>query len=411
MRRAVLIFVAATATSAGARAQQASDGPPPAGPQSLPNQSQTSSPPVTPQAASRPPGWVGGPAAGSPAAISPEEAVAPWRTEKLPEQFTGTEIIARVGSEVILAAEVLPGVEETIKRAVAANQVQESQVKTLRYQLMMQRLEQLMDTKMLLIEARREIPKENLEKIRKKVKDIYEKEQIPKLIDGKKVKSRAELIKAMREAGTSLEEQERQFFERSLAAQYVHKQIGEEKEVTHAEMLEYYREHLKDYETAPRVRWEHIMVRFSNYPSKAEAYAKIANWGNEVLSGIPFSEVARKHSDDLSSEDGGMHDWTTGGSLTSEVLNQAIFSLPVNQLSPIIEDQRGFHIVRAVERQELTRKRFDEVQSEIKKKIKADREGAATNAYIAQLRTKIKAWTVFDELAGRDEKASNTIRR
>jgi hypothetical protein len=264
--------------------------------------------------------------------------------------------------------------------------------------LMRQRLENLIDTKMLLIEARREIPKENMPKIEKKVKEIYDQEQIPKLIDGKKIKSRTELFKAMRDAGTSLEEQQRQFLERSLAAQYVHKKIGDEKEITHEDMLAYYREHLTDYETAPRARWEHVAASLANYPSKADAYAKIAGWGNEIFQGAPLTDIARKHSDDFSSENGGLNDWTTQGSLASEVLDKAIFVLPIGQLSPILEDATGFHIVRVVERQDLQRKPFGEVQAEIKKKIKAEREGVAMKKYIADLRKRVKVWTIFDDL-------------
>ena len=52
---------------------------------------------------------------------------------------------------------------------------------------------------------------------------------------------------------------------------------------------------------------------------------------------------------------------------------QAIFSLPIGQLSPILEDERGFHIVRVVERQDMSRTPFSELQPEIKKKIKAER--------------------------------------
>ena len=393
-----------------ALAQLAPQGPPMNAPPSAPLAPRQPAAPVVPQATSRPSGWPGGPVAEPkpPVQLTPEEAVAAWYVPKegIPKKFKGTDIIARVGTEVILASEVLVGVEETISNALASGKLPANQETALRYHLMRQRLPQIIETKILLIEARREIPDENMAKIEKKVKEIYEQEQIPKLIDGKKIKSRSELIRVMREAGTSLEDQERQFLERSLAAQYIHKKIGDDKdkEVTHEEMLAYYRQHVKDYETPPRARWEQIMVRFSNYPSKADAFAKIAAWGNEVFSGAPLADVARKHSDDLSSEDGGMHEWTTRGALASEELDRAIFSLPTGQLSPILEDKQGFHIIRVVEREELSCKSFSEMQPEIKKQIRSDREGAAMKAYIANLREKVPVWTIFDTLPPLEEK-------
>jgi parvulin-like peptidyl-prolyl isomerase len=263
---------------------------------------------------------------------------------------------------------------------------------------MMQALAPPIDTKLLLIEARREIPKDNMAKIEEKVKEIYDTEQIPKLIDGKKIKSRAELIQIMKQAGTSIADQQRKFLESSLAAQYANKKFGDDKEISHERMLKYYQDHIQEYEIEPRARWEHVMVRYTNYPSKADAYAKIAGWGNEILNGVPLADIARKHSDDLSSEDGGQHDWTTEGSLASETIDKAIFSLPVGQLSQILEDERGFHIVRVLERQNRSRKPFGEMQAEIKKKIKAENEGAALKQYVEQLRKEVPIWTIFDDL-------------
>lgn len=402
-----LIFVVGLAACVAARAQTGIEGPAVSGPTNLPYPPRQPAVPVGPQADSRPAGWPGGVARVQPRQLSEEEALSPWLKPSggIPDQFDGTEVVARIGPEVVLASELLPGVEETIARAIKAGQVQESQETALRHHLMRQRLQSILENKMLLIEARREIPKENMDKIRKKIKEIYDREQIPKLIDGTKYKSRADLIKAMHDAGTSLEDQEQQFFERSLTAQYVHKKFGEEKDPTHEEMLAYYREHLKDYETPPRARWEHIMVNAANYAGKPEAYGKIAEWGNEVFRGVPFSEVAKRHSDDFSSEDGGMHDWTSQGSLASDVLNQAIFSLPIGQLSPILEDERGFHIVRVVERQDLTRKPFPELQAEIKKKIKSDREGVALKKYLAELHKRVPVWTIFDDLPAPEKAA------
>ena len=52
------------------------------------------------------------------------------------------------------------------------------------------------------------------------------------------------------------------------------------------------------------------------------------------------------------SHEGGRYDWTTKGSLVSDVIDQAIFSLPVGKLSRILEDEKGFHIVRVIERED-----------------------------------------------------------
>jgi parvulin-like peptidyl-prolyl isomerase len=406
-RYGYLTVISAIALGTPTYAQQPPLAPPVVGGAGTPYRPNNSSAPLAPTSPVRPEGWPGaGPAVQTPRETSlpvttDEDLMSMWLKPKdgLPDQFSGTEVVARVGSEVVLASDVMSGVEEMIQQAIAAGQLSTADAPKARHQLMRQRLQQLMDTKMLLVEARRNIPKENMPKIEKRVKEMYDREQIPKMIDGTKIKSRAELLEAMRKAGTSLEDQQRQFLERSLAAQWVHQQTEEkEKEITHDEMLAYYREHVTDFETSPRARWEHLMVRIANYRSREEAYAKLAEWGNQIWQGAPWAEVAKQHSDDLSSEHGGLHDWTSQGSLQSEVLDRAIFMLPVGQLSPILSDDRGFHIVRVVARQELTRKTFAEVQAEVKKRIKADREGVAMKQYLVELRKRVPVWTIFDDV-------------
>jgi parvulin-like peptidyl-prolyl isomerase len=87
-------------------------------------------------------------------------------------------------------------------------------------------------------------------------------------------------------------------------------------------------------------------------------------------------------------------------------MDNALFNLPVGQLSVILEDERGFQIVRVVERQELQRKPFGEMQAEIKKRIKEEREGEASKKYVAELRKKTPVWTIFDDLPPLEERAA-----
>jgi parvulin-like peptidyl-prolyl isomerase len=116
-----------------------------------------------------------------------------------------------------------------------------------------------------------------------------------------------------------------------------------------------------------------------------------------VLGGAPFWAVAQRDSHDIEAENGGVHDWTTQGSLASNVIDRAIFSLPIGQLSEIMEDARGFHIVRVLERREAGRVPFTEAQIEIKKKIQADKRQQQFEEYAERLRREIPVWTIYDD--------------
>jgi len=78
------------------------------------------------------------------------------------------------------------------------------------------------------------------------------------------------------------------------------------------------------------------------------------------------------------------------------VLDEAIFTLPVGVLSPILEDEQGFHIVRVVERQDAYRTPFEEAQLDIREKLEERRNGQSVEKYLAKLREEIPVKTVFD---------------
>jgi parvulin-like peptidyl-prolyl isomerase len=170
-------------------------------------------------------------------------------------------------------------------------------------------------------------------------------------------------------------------------------------EITHDQLLKYYHEHTKEYDILARARWEQLTALFEKFPDRAAADRAIVEMGNQVLRGAEFAAVAKKHSQDANASEGGYHDWTNQGSLVSEVLDQAIFSLPVNRLSLKLEDERGFHIVRVIERQEARRIEFVEAQDEIRTKLQDDERKKQIHDYIERLRKVTYTWTVFDQLA------------
>lgn len=126
----------------------------------------------------------------------------------------------------------------------------------------------------------------------------------------------------------------------------------------------------------------------------------IAAMGNEVLGGRPLAEVAKARSEGPTAYQGGGFDWTCQGSLASKKLDEAIFSLPVGELSAIIEDEELLHIVRVVERQPAGRVPFLEAQVEIRDTMLEDRRRAASDEYLTKLKARTPVWTVFDDSSG-----------
>ena len=74
-------------------------------------------------------------------------------------------------------------------------------------------------------------------------------------------------------------------------------QIKRDDEITPDQMVAYYRQHLDEFTTPDRVKWEELMVRLEKYPSSEAAYAALARMGNQVLAGANFADVAKAASD------------------------------------------------------------------------------------------------------------------
>ena len=131
------------------------------------------------------------------------------------------------------------------------------------------------------------------------------------------------------------------------------------------------------------------MVRFDRIGSHDGAQQSIVEIGNKIVYGASFSEIAKKHSHGFQADDGGLHDWTTQGSLVSKELDQAIFSLPLNVLSDVIETEKGLHIIRVVERENASVVQFRDAQIDIRKKLEQKKRAEAFEDQLAKLRSEI----------------------
>lgn len=338
-----------------------------------------------------------------------------------PAAFEQATLVAIVGNQYILAGDLLPTIDQMLEPyIVQTNQEQDPNRKKLmnealdrqRHVYMKQMLTGVIENKLLYQEFLRSLPADKLDeamvKIRKNLSDEYDKSELPKAMERAKVSTAAELDAKLRKYGSSLAKQKQTFMERQLGRAAVGRSVNTQPEITHTEQLNYYNQHADKYAIPSKARWEQMTVLFDKFPSKQAAFEAMARMGNEVyLGGAPFAAVAKRSSQSSNSEQGGYYDWTSQGSLRSEALDQAVFTLPLNQLSPIVEDDRGFHIVRVLERTQASSVPFEEAQEEIKSELKQQKLKTAIESYLEKTRENVYIWTMFDE----EESAVSTANR
>ena len=283
-----------------------------------------------------------------------------------------TKIIARVGDEVILAGDLYGQVNQFLHSrlqevpAEQRNMITPELLNERRWQLMQQVLPQVLDGKLVYLDFLRSLPSERIPDIQDSLYKAFDDQQLPTLIERADVQTAADLDKLLRSFGSSLDHQRRTFAEQLAAAQWKQRSASSGGEVSHEDMLVYYRDHLEEYRIVAKTKWEQLSALDSETGSRENSQKLVAQMGNEVIGGAAFAAVAKRSSQGSTAKEGGSFGWTTRGSLRSDVLDTAIFTLPVGYLSTILEDDDGCHIVRVVERQEESFVPFSEAQGSIR---------------------------------------------
>jgi parvulin-like peptidyl-prolyl isomerase len=341
-----------------------------------------------------------GPVTNPPAQITPS-----WNADSA--SLDGCQIIARIDSQIVLACEVLWEVNLEIERRLAQMppevRVPPEQLQEFRREAMRHQVALLLNRKLVYDQFRRTVPPEKLADIEEKLLEPFHEQEVPQLMKQLKVDDQQELERELIRLGSSLADVRRSFNEQFIFIEWVRSKVKINEEVSPDQLLEYYQEHLADYDYPAQARWEELMVRKNRFSNTREAYAEIARLGNEVwqrgtaqgLRGPAFTEIAKAKSDGFTAKDGGIQDWTSKGALKATAIDQALFSLQLGQMSPILESDDGYHIVRVLERKEAGREPFTEVQAKIRDKLKEQRFKSEVDKYLASLRRDARIWTAF----------------
>jgi len=174
------------------------------------------------------------------------------RPSNAPEEANSEppKVIARVGSLQILESDVLPLVEERCRPHVG--RMPEKQIRAQRDVLMRRFLETVIDTKVIYLAFLRSLPSDKrdkvVSKIWRRVDEAFNDRELDKHLKKAGVGSPAELDAALRQYGSSLKKQRCTYGERAIAQSFLRQKIDFDPNITHEEMLAYYREHLDEYE-------------------------------------------------------------------------------------------------------------------------------------------------------------------
>jgi parvulin-like peptidyl-prolyl isomerase len=333
------------------------------------------------------------------------EEVAQLRALPLPTNPSAR--LAIVGDEYILVGDLLPKVDAQIKRSVKVDlsQVPPDELKIVRLKLLRGLLVQTIQTKMLgqafLLDKVGAASLKQREEARAQMDlqtaKMFWRGHVGRLKEKFEVDTNEELEALLAKEGTSLAQLAAESKDQMLKQAYLQEMLPEEPKISLQEIVRYYNQHIDEYYSEATARWEQLTVRFDRFPSREAAAREIQDMFREARFGGNVQSVAKARSQGPLAPLGGLHDWTAQGTLRSKPLDHKIFTVPLNRLSEIIEDEVGLHVIRVLERRPAGVRPLSEVQDEIREVIREQKLAAAEKRLLAEIRQQVPVWSRYPE--------------
>lgn len=318
-----------------------------------------------------------------------------------PVPIVSAQVVAKVGDELVMAADLLPTVNAIVDQQLKphGDQITPEQREQFFQMVMHQQVMQAVQFKLVVAAMKKDIPKDKYADVEKEILKQFDKMALPGLKEHWKAKTVGELEAKLKEKGTSLKAQKHAFIDQAFISEWMKKEVKFDEHVSHEQMLKYYDDHQEEYKFKAKARFEEIRINYGKQRTQGAAWEQINRLAGQVQNGARWADIAKAHSDAINAEKGGLNDWTNEGSRKPPELDRALFQLPIGALSKVIDDGRGFTIVRVVERADAGITSFFDAQADIKKTIRADREKQAREKRLAAFMEKEKprAWTMYDD--------------
>ena len=209
------------------------------------------------------------------------------------------------------------------------------------------------------------------------------------------VENEYKLKDKLAEQGKSLERMREIYRQEFLARGFLEQKLKGKISVTVPEMRDYYNAHIDDYNRHELWTWREVVIELDKHASRAEARSKADAVLARLRRGDDFAQVAQAESEGPNRNQGGL--WETApDSYAVAGVNEAIKSLPIGQVSPIIEGPTSYHIVRVDARRPAGPASFAEVQDKIRRIVHRRKVDIESNAFLDKLRKQTVVSTVFD---------------
>lgn len=162
--------------------------------------------------------------------------------------------------------------------------------------------------------------------------------------------------------------------------------------VTEADIAQFYQKNPQYFMQPEALRASHILIKVdatAGADAKAQARAKAEDILRQIKGGGDFAALAKQHSSDGSAASGGDLGFFPRGQMV-KAFEDAAFALKAADVSPLVESEFGFHIIKAGEHRTARTVPLAEVSDRIAVALRQQKQQELTQQFVQTLKTKSK---------------------
>jgi peptidyl-prolyl cis-trans isomerase C len=194
---------------------------------------------------------------------------------------------------------------------------------------------------------------------------------------------RDQLDSVLAKGGSNRAQLEQMFREMELGRALIAQQIQPTVEVSDQEIQDFYNEHPQDFQRAEQVHARHILIKAdpaADEQTRTIARMKADQVHQRVANGEDFATLAKELSEDSTAAQGGDLGFFEKGRMVPAFADAA-FALQPGQISPVVETQFGYHVIKVEERRPAGTVPLEEAKAPIRRVIVNEK----TNVAVGQL--------------------------
>lgn len=202
--------------------------------------------------------------------------------------------------------------------------------------------------------------------------------------------SMQDFLKNLAVEGSSIEAVKKDIRSQIVRMRLLRREVKDKIIVSDSEIGAYYNEHRQEYEGKESVRMKQLLLPRPSGADKdveRKLRSEALSLRERIIKGESFDLLVTKYSKGPAASHGGDVGFIEKGTIIPEV-EAVAFSLPVDQVSEVIESNVGFHIIKVVDKKGAGLKSIAVVREEIKAKIEEEKLNKKFEEWISSVRTR-----------------------